>query len=438
MSRIFVLGYELPSLTEGATIARNYRTFQFVEPLLQDEHQVSLLVGSDRDQEEVPHDLGKGLVYHRVKFRRRGWLPKVKQLYEAFAPDGVLAVTFYNCVRAVRCGFEKPIWMDIYGDRMAESQVWQTGFGSSRGMLGSLTNLRDILARGDGFSTCGTPQKFAMVGQLSMIGRLNRHNCGYEFVYPILPGAPRQATARSAESRVRGKLVEEDDFVVLWCGGYNIWTDVETLFRALEHAMSRVPNLKFVSVGGRVGPTHWNDVYERFQEMIAASEHRERFILLGWQPTADVPDYYREADVGISLDAFHYETLLGTRTRLTEMMRYGLPAITTLGCELSYIIRDQELGLTFEIGDAEKFGDQIVILAQDRERLVQMSERALRHASTTLSFFETTQPFRQWAAEPCFAPDYGSSEPIAEDVLNVLRFWATRMMWKLLGLGKAD
>lgn len=438
MSRIFVLGYELPSLIEGATIARNYRTYQFVEPLLQGKHQVSLVVGSDRDQEEAPHALGEGLVYHRVKFRRYGWLPKVKRLYRDFGPDGVLAVTFYNCVRAARCGFDKPIWMDIYGDRMAESQVWQTGFGSSRGKLGSLANLRDILSRGDVFSTCGTPQKFAMVGQLSMIGRLNRHNCGYEFVYPILPGAPRQAAARSAESRVRGKLVKEDDFVVLWCGGYNIWTDVETLFQALEHAMSRAPNLKFVSVGGRVGPTHWNNVYERFQEMIAASEYKERFILLGWKSTADVPDYYREADVGVSLDAFHYETLLGTRTRLTEMMRYGLPAITTLGCELSYIIRDRELGLTFEIGNAKEFGDQIVILAQDQERLAKMSERALHHASTTLSFFETTRPFRQWSAEPCFAPDYEVQDSIIKRVENRLRFLAARTMWNILGIGKAD
>lgn len=437
MRRVFMLGYELPLLMEGAAEARSYRTYQFVEPLLNEGYQVCLLAGSDEDQEDVPHDLGEGLAYHRVNFRRRGWLRKAGRLYDAFDPDGVLTVMFHNGVRAVRCGFDRPMWMDIYGDPMAEVQVWRTGIGSSRGKRGIMTNLRDVLARGDVFSTCGTPQKFALVGQLSMVGRLNRHNCGYEFVHPILPGAPQQAAAQPTEPRIRGKLVEEDDFVVLWCGGYNIWTDVETLFRALERAMDRVPKLKFVSVGGRVGPTHWNDVYERFQEMIAASEHRERFTLLGWQPTADVPDYYREADVGVSLDAFHYETLLGTRTRLTEMMRYGLPAITTLGCELSHIIRDQGLGLTFEIGDAGTFGDHIVALAQDRGLLAEMGERALRHASTSLSFFETTRPFRQWAAEPRFAPDHGRREPVVEGTLNLLRFWATRTMWKLLAVGKA-
>jgi hypothetical protein len=39
-----------------------------------------------------------------------------------------------------------------------------------------------ILRRADKYSTCSTPQKFALVGQLSMASRLNRHTMGYEFV----------------------------------------------------------------------------------------------------------------------------------------------------------------------------------------------------------------------------------------------------------------
>jgi glycosyltransferase involved in cell wall biosynthesis len=63
---------------------------------------------------------------------------------------------------------------------------------------------------------------------------------------------------------------------------------------------------------------------------------------------------------------FHYETQLGTRTRLVEMMHYGLPVITTLGCELSYIVEQQGLGLTFPIGDARTFEMHILTLASER------------------------------------------------------------------------
>ena len=33
---------------------------------------------------------------------------------------------------------------------------------------------------------------------------------------------------------VRGRHVPEGAFIVLWSGGYNVWSDVDTLFAGLE------------------------------------------------------------------------------------------------------------------------------------------------------------------------------------------------------------
>jgi glycosyltransferase involved in cell wall biosynthesis len=255
-----------------------------------------------------------------------------------------------------------------------------------------------------------------LVGELAMVGRLNRHTFGYEFTRAILPGSPPTARATAAEigydptgPRAPRKLLAEhgvgdDHFVVLWCGGYNTWTDVETLFAGLEAAMRENPRLHYVSVGANTYNAPDN-VYTRFAAMAEASAHRARYHLLGWRPWSEMTTYYRESDVGINIDALHYETIFGTRTRLVEMIAWGLPVVTSLGPELGYLLRDSGAALTFEVGDGAQLGQNLSTMAADGERTRRMAGAAFRYAQEELSFAATTQPLRAWVAAPLAAPD---------------------------------
>lgn len=433
-----VLGYDLPVLAAGVVEARSYRTWQFVDPLLVDGHQVCLVVSSKDNEFDIAHSLAPNLHYHRLAIRRPGWPRHLRHLYEQFDPEGVLAVMFNNCLRVTRLPTDRPIWMDLYGDKLAETQVAEYTQHSSRGRRNMSRYLKTILRYGDVYSTCSTPQKYALVGQLGAVSRLDRHTFGYEFVYPVLPGA-RTHQGDDLVPSLRGDLIPTDAFVVLWCGGYNVWTDVDTLFQALDAAMSCDPRIVFVSVGGGV-KLKQNDCYERFLAMIETSAHRQRYHMLGWRPVSEVPMYYRAADVGINLDAFHYETLLGTRTRLVEMMSYGLPVITSLGCELSVMIRDRRLGLTFPIGDVTAFRDQILMLARDSTQQEMLAQRAEHYATHQLSFAETTHPFREWANRPYHAPDRekGARRWDLREIEYYLRFLVRGLLWRLWALERGD
>jgi len=450
MSHILVLGYELPALAEGAIEARGYRTWQFVEPLLTDGHQVCLVINDRVEQSDVTHSLGSHLSYHRVDMQRLGWPNRLNHLHDHFKPDGVLAVMFNNCLRVTRLSTDRPVWMDMYGDKLAEGQIASHTQQSNRGYRNMFRYLREALKQGDVYSTCSTPQKYALVGQLGMVSRLNRHTLGYEFVYPVLPGASASPKDADGGPTLRGDLIPfdklragpADAFVVLWCGGYNVWTDVDVLFQALNEAMNRDPRIVFLSVGGGV-KIRQNNSYDRFLAMIENSAHRHRFHMLGWRPSGEIPACYRQADVGISLDAFHYETLLGTRTRLVEMMGYGLPVITSMGCELSAIIHDQELGLTFPIGDAAALCDRILALAGDPTTQQTLAKRARLFATHELSFAETTRPFREWARQPYHAPDRVTDRVIGrrwnlQEIENYLRSVARGILWRLWALERAD
>ena len=444
MNRILVLGYELPALAQGAVAARSYRTWQLVQPLLEDGCEVLLCVPASQTSESVKHSLSERLTYRRLCYKRPGWMRRLNHWQTAFDPHGILTVMYPNALRATRLRTDTPVWVDMYGDRLAESQIAQLSRGSSRGLYRRVQTMTRIFCLGDVFSTCSEPQRYSTIGQLAIAGRLNRHTVGYEFVYPILPGvfAPQQSPLSSDDrKRLRQRVglpMGDDACVVLWCGGYNVWTDVNILFRGLEGAMEREPGLHFLSVGAAADVSN-NNTYDRFLGMIKQSPYRQRFKMMGWQPVSQVPDYYRMSDVGISLDMTCYEAELGTRTRLVEMISYGLPVITSLGCELSAIIGEQRLGMTFPIGDAGAFQDRLAAMAQSGDLRRELAERAGRYTREHLTFGVTTAPLRRWARSPWRAPDklVSESSPI-QSVVNAARFLARSVLWQFLGLDRLD
>jgi hypothetical protein len=115
------------------------------------------------------------------------------------------------------------------------------------------------------------------------------------------------------------------------------------------------------------------------------------------------------------------------------MMHYGLPVITTLGCELSQIVENQGLGLTFPIGDAGTFRDHILTMAGNRDRQKMLSEQVLKYTSQELSFKNTNRPMREWAQKPYFPADRANNKPGFElrDVEFFLRSVARGILWKV-------
>ena len=446
MARILLLGYNPPSFETYSKIeAAHYRTWQFLEPLLDDGHKICLcandLSPNNDFRPSLPEAWVKQLTYYAIPFRRRvGWVQQLQQIHDSFQPDCIVAVNFDCCLCATRLRTTKPIWMDIYGDPLTIIQVARYRAGSDRGIPTSIAFVRQVLQKGDSYSVCGTPQQHALVGELAMSGRLNSRTFGYEFAHVILPGAS-SVDNQIASSPERPYLslqgVSADSFVVLWCGGYNTWTDVETLFAGLEWAMSQNSTVHYVSVGANTYDAPDN-VYTRFLSLIEQSKYRDRFHMLGWQPWKEVANYYRESDVGLNIDALHYETIYGTRTRRVEMIAAGLPVITSLGCELSDLLSNKGAGLTFKTGDWGELGQQILTLAADYNLCHRMANAALNYARNDLSFAVTTNPIRTWVQKPLLAPDKGlvNFQGQFRHLEYHTRSFVRKFIWQVAGLDR--
>ncbi len=434
MSRVLLIGCNPPPfLPTAKTEAAHYRTLQFLEPLLEDGHTLCLCAGARGEPHgTIPAVWRDRLSYYPIAFGQRGWRPALQAAHDAFHPDCIVAAGFSHALYATALRRTAPLWLDIYGDQLTIMQAAAFRSGRDRGIGTTVGFMRHILLAGDAFSACGTPQLHALIGELAMSGRLNRHTFGYPLGHVVLPGAPPRSARRAGSERtlLHTAGIGADDFVVLWCGGYNTWTDVDTLFRALEAAMERGPRIHFVSVGGSTYDAA-DTVYDELRRSIERSPRRSRYHLLGWRPWAETAGYYAESDVGINIDGDHYETTYGTRTRLLEMLAAGLPVVTSRGTELSQLLDGAGAALTFDIGDWRGFSERLLALTDDPALRRRTADAAAAQADGPLSFYTTTAALRAWVAAPRHAPDKLTRQPLREHLEYRLRALTRLALWRL-------
>jgi glycosyltransferase involved in cell wall biosynthesis len=431
--KILVIGYNPPPFQPDSKLeAANYRTWQFVQPLLEDGHELVLCVDARSPRPDAAL-LPAGLAWQAIAVDTIGWMPRLQEIHDRFAPDCVVAVDFYPALWATRLNTTRPIWMDLYGDPLTISQVARSRAGSDQGIGTAIALMRHPLLRGDVFSVCGVPQRDMLVGELAMCGRLNSRTLGYDFARVIYPGAPPVSPqAEQGSDTLRGLGMPTDAFVVLWCGGYNTWTDVETLYTGLATAMAGNTRMHFLSVGASTYDAA-ETAYDRFVASVEHSPHRSRFHLLGWRPWQEIPRLYQASDVGVNIDALHYETIYGTRTRLMEMLAYGLPVITSTGCELSYQIPKRGVGASFTSGDAAGLACALLDLSASAEQLAKMRQTARALVAGDWSFGATTAALRAWVIAPDVAPDHRRDQVPSATVRlkHALRMRARLLLWRL-------
>ena len=390
------------------------RTWHFIEPLLRDGHQL-YLIGI-----RIPHDASLPDI-QKQEFPQWTYLSVnntdlylnpafLQEIHDAFNPDAILGINTYPAYIASLIQSEKPFWADLNGALMTEAQAKSAVIGNDQPVLDFWKQELAVIHRADIFSTVSIPQKYMLLGELASIGRINQYTVDYDFACWI-PNSIEdiESPKPSNGPYIRGKLTGENDFVVLWSGGYNTWTDVETLYRGLHQAMEQNPNIHFVSTGGAL-KDHDESTYLKFQQLIQASPFKNRFHLMGWIPTEDVLGYYYESNLGISIDTLNYETLTGARNRLIHMMKVGLPVLTSLGTEISRIIQKEKIGFTFDIGNADQLTQRILDSAKDLSGLKELGLIGKQYVYQHFTYGITTQPVREWMKHPRRCP-HGIAKP---------------------------
>lgn len=436
MKRIFILGLNpLPTENDTCTLAPGKRTWQFVSPLLENGHRICLVcsrhlaASQGHDQEHIKAEEHGNLIYYSVTqdtFENVTWL---QQIHDHFDPDCIVGATVYPSYIATQLRTDQPIWADLFGHIMAEAQTKSQVFSDNYYLSKLWEQEKTILDRADILSVVSKPQSFAAIGELGTRFRLNRLTTGYQFtrVVPcsINENTPFEKTAK--KSVLRGVHVPEDAFIILWSGGYNTWADVQTLFQALETIFRMYPHVYFVSTGGEIA-SHDEITYRFFLNRIEQSIYKNRFIMRGWIPFSEIPSCIRESNIGVNIDLFSYEGILGSRNRLMDWMQFKLPILTSELCDLSIILKENSLGLTFEPENVDGLVDMLKRAIDDPDSLKMMAGKAYDYCIRHFSSRVTTLPLQDWVLDPQRAPDHKDrcnpdSQSHSDAILSTIRHY---------------
>lgn len=416
MSRVLVAGLcPLPYENTLQSYGPGIRTWQFAWSLARAGHEVRLLAmrtpgayGEALPSPEVRGDVTVERVSD-VAFLDPATL---RRTIREFRPDALVGASLYGSAAVARAGTSLPFWADQFGHVMAEAQAKAAVEGRNWPVAYAWSLLRPVLRSADRLSVVSERQRYGAIGELGAVGRLTAETCGYEFtaVIPcaLVPPGESPPPPPAAEGRlVRGIRVPENAFVVLWSGSLNVWTDMDTIARGLEAAMSRESRIHFVATGGAV-PGLDIATWKRFEERVKGSPHRERFHLEGWVPAGQIARYVDEADIGILADRPIYEGLLGSKNRLVQWMGAGLPVLYNRIGDLGDLLEVRRLGLTFPPGDASALTERLLWATGHAAELRDLAARARDVALGELTFEKTTHELVNWVGEPRHAPDAGS------------------------------
>jgi glycosyltransferase involved in cell wall biosynthesis len=335
----------------------------------------------------------------------------LQKICDEFAPDAIVGVSVWASYLAALYAPENiPLWGDLFGSPLAEGQAKAVVTGDDSVIEPFARFERAVLRRADKISTVSRYQDYATIGAVATHGRLNRHTDGYRFTSVIPATLDPTTLPPASEKFLRGKVVPDDAFVVLWSGGFNTWTDIATLFEGLEKAMAQNRRLHFVSTGGAL-PPHDAQTYPRFENLVANSAYRERFHLLGWRPFAELHNYYLESDIGIILDRWSYEGLLGSRTRLLDWALYGLPAVVTVTAELTEELTRNGLAYSFPHGNALALAGLLARLANEPSLLQEAKTRTPDFVKSRYGYIIACKSLLDWLQNPHRAPDAGQELP---------------------------
>ncbi len=415
MPKLLVFGFSpLPFENTQKTYGPGIRAWQFIQPLLDDNIELTLIanripsVYPDSTPPEIITEK-HGFTYYNLSDKVFNDKHRIQDIHDRFKPDVILAATVFACKPLEKLKYSAPVWIDLFGHVMAEAQAKAFRYQSNEYLDHFLHHQYLALRTGDKFSTVSRAQSYATIGELGLIKRLSAQTTGYEFCHSI-PCAIEPELYTHDKTIFRGKDVPQNAFVVLWSGGFNTWTDIDTLFNALEKAMAENPNIYFVSTGGQIDG-HDEITYPKFVKLVNRSKYADRFVLKGWIPKEDVHNTYFEANIGINIDRYMYEGIFGSKNRVMDWMKADLPALIGELCELSIDLPQKGLGYSYPLGDSEALSNRILKLAQNPEEVKLTGRRAREYALRHLSFEATTLPFRQWLNSPEKAPDKHAQQP---------------------------
>ncbi|MGI8907698.1 MAG: glycosyltransferase [Candidatus Sumerlaeaceae bacterium] len=364
---------------------------------------------------EIPVGKGPGLLGTYIpltleQFRDAGVSGRagaVAMPEEVHAVVGTASVQPYSSASSFANLRNAPLWIDVFGDPLTEMQTQadlhrDEEEANGQRCVHSWKLLLDSLLRGDVFSALSERQRFALLGELGAAGRLNQFTARDNMVHAIPFGLfPDEVPHLSSTGRKGAGAT----FTVMWCGSFNTWMDVDVLLNGFLQASHGNPRLRLMVVGGRI--SGYNDAsYDRFVEGVRKANAESIVQLMDWQPLGRMRELYASCDVGLSIDRFSYEAVLGSRTRIINFLAAGKPVMSTIVTELTEDLADKGYVMPLTPGSSDEFAKSIENAALRATELAELGQEGQAYVLARYDARLLGQVLSDWISHPVRSPDH--------------------------------
>ena len=112
---------------------------------------------------------------------------KLSEIIHAVRPKAILAVSYEVAAMVCEIDHPYPVWADMPGWIMAEAQLKATASQDDSFIDQFSKREKAVLRRADKISVVSHNQRHATLGELALLGRLNRRNLDYPLVHVLPP-----------------------------------------------------------------------------------------------------------------------------------------------------------------------------------------------------------------------------------------------------------
>lgn len=164
----------------------------------------------------------------------------------------------------------------------------------------------------------------------------------------------------------------DEDFVILYVGGFSPHRGIETAIEAMPVVLERIPNARLLLVGDGF-------IRQELQQLVQDLDLTERVTFTGHQPFRMIPTYIRLSSVCLipHISTPHIETTMPNK--IFQFMMLGKPVVVSNARPMVRIVKDAECGLIFKERNAQSLAETLIQLADDslRQRLGENARRAV-------------------------------------------------------------
>lgn len=206
-----------------------------------------------------------------------------------------------------------------------------------RHYMDDIVRFNKVLRRGDYFLCASDAQKTFYIGVLSSLGIINPRSYRQDRIL-IAPFGIHDLPPKATRDPYAKLGIEKSDFTAMWFGGLYPWFRVQELLDAVLE-LSKDPQFKFVVVGGR-NPFNPNLDFAKQYEIALEFARKHKLLdksvfFIDWVDYNDRVNYFKNADVVVSLNQPGQENGFSWRTRVMDFVWGELAILTNGGDPLS-------------------------------------------------------------------------------------------------------